>query len=242
MTKSAPTSDLTRGTIRRISLRYRGLFLQGYVRGKLRGDPAYRTAFLAIRESALPVLDIGCGIGLFECYVREAGGTMPLRGFDFDERKIAQARRGAAGYEGVEFLVADAASCVLPAGHVVLLDTLHYLPRAAQAALLEKIIVAIPPGGCCVIRTTRRDESWRYRVTRAAEWVIGAIRWMKVSTCHYAAEAEIAEPFRRAGFHYENEALWGRTLFNSYVLVFRRPEGVTRVPSPPPPPALSSRE
>lgn len=38
--------------------------VRGYVRGKLRSDPVYPAAFDRLNETPMPVLDLGCGIGL----------------------------------------------------------------------------------------------------------------------------------------------------------------------------------
>ena len=46
--------------IERIARRYEGRWLQGYARGKLRGDPVFAAAFELLKDAPLPVLDI-CG-------------------------------------------------------------------------------------------------------------------------------------------------------------------------------------
>ena len=214
---------MKRETIGRIARRYQGRWLQGYARGKLRSDPVYGAAFAVLKNSPLPVLDVGCGMGLFECYVRECGGTMPMAGFDFDERKIAHARRGAAHYSGVEFHAADATRHAGQRGNVVIFDVLHNLDAAGQADLLARLAAMIPPGGCCVIRETPNDGSWRFRVTLAEEWLVAAIRWMKFRARHFPSVAEVCAPFRARGFACEVRPLWGGTPFNSHLFVFRAP-------------------
>jgi 2-polyprenyl-3-methyl-5-hydroxy-6-metoxy-1,4-benzoquinol methylase len=210
--------------IDRIARRYRGRWLQGYAKGKLRGDPIYATALDLLKDQPQPVVDIGCGIGLFEFYLRESGFNAPLHGFDFDAPKIAQAQQIAtAHYPGVSFTVADTAQS-LPgeAGHVVIFDVLHYLPATAQQELLERAAKRVAPGGLCIIRQTPRDDSWRFRFTQWEEWFIRAIFWVKSGAVYFPTPAEIAAPFEKHGFTSEVRPLWGRTPFNSHLFVFRR--------------------
>ncbi len=214
---------MNRDTIDRIARLYRGRWTQGYVRGKLGSDPVYGAAAAVLKDSPLPVLDVGCGMGLFACYLRESGATMPVTGYDFDERKIVQARRALACYAGVEFFAADAAAHEGQRGNVVIFDVLHYLDAAEQSAFLGRMAAAIPPGGCCVIRVTLRDGSWRFRVTQAEECWLRAIRWMKFAARHFPTAEEVCAPFRARGFECETRPLWGRTPFNSHLFVFRAP-------------------
>ena len=210
--------------IERIARRYEGRWLQGYARGKLRSDPVFAAAFELLKDAPLPVLDIGCGVGLFEFYLRERGYSEALTGFDFDAAKIAQAQRiAAANHTGVTFTVGDTAQA-LPAGergHVVIFDVLHYLDAAAQCELLDRAAERVAPGGLCLIRETPRDGSWRFRVTRIEEAVIHAIFWMKSRAVHFPSVEEVIGPFQRRGFSTEVRPLWGRTPFNSHLFILR---------------------
>ncbi len=208
--------------IDRIARRYEGRWRQGYVRGKLRSDPIYGVAFEILRESKLPVLDIGCGIGLFSLSMRERGFREAIVGIDFDSRKIARARHAGEGDAGLQFETADAVEPREFSGNVVILDVLHYLPAAAQRELLESVAGQVAPGGVCIVRACPRDQGWRFRVTQLEELFLRASFSMKSGARHYPTIAEMSEPFARRGFEIEVRPLWGRTPFNSHLLVFRR--------------------
>ncbi len=210
--------------IERIASQFDGRWRQGYVRGKLRCDPIFEAAFELLKDSALPVLDVGCGLGLFEFYLREHGFAPPLVGLDFDAGKIVEARRAAAShYREVTFTVGDVLAVGGFRGHVVLFDVLHYLSAERQTELLDHLAVQVAPGGLCLIRATPRDESWRFRVTQCEEFFLRMTRWMKSRALHYSTVEDILVPFRARGFSTDFRPLWGRTPFNSHLFVLRAP-------------------
>ncbi len=208
--------------IQEIARRYAGRWLRGYVRGKLRSDPVFEAAFDIVRDSKVPVLDVGCGIGIFPLYLRARGFSQPILGVDVDRGKIDHARYAAGSDASLQFVEQDAAELPEFSGHVVLLDVLHYLDSAAQRHLLESVCARVAPGGACIIRETPRDRSWRFRVTQFEELLLPAITWMKMRARHYPTLEELTAVFRDRGFQIEVKPLWGRTPFNSHLLVFRR--------------------
>jgi len=210
--------------IERISRQFEGRWRQGYVRGKLRSDPIYAAVLQLLKDSPLPVLDVGCGIGLLEFYLREHGFAPPLFGVDFDAQKISHAQRIAGrAYSDMTFSVGDVMTSDSFRGNVVLLDVLHYLPAARHGPLLDHLAARVAPGGVCLIRATPRDASWRFRLTQLEEFWLHASRWMKTGAVHFPSAEEILAPFQRSGFDCEVRPLWGRTPFNSYFFVCRRP-------------------
>ena len=208
----------------RIAGHFEGRWLQGYARGKLRRDPVFAAAFQRLKDSPLPVLDVGCGVGLFEFYLRERGFLPPLLGVDFDVAKIAKAQHIAGrAYSDIQFKVGDVLATGDFRGHVVLFDVLHYLSAERQSALLDHLAGHVAPGALCLIRATPRDTNWRFRFTQVQEFFLRATLWMKSGARHYATGEEIVAPFRARGFACESFPLWGRTPFNSHFFVFRAP-------------------
>jgi 2-polyprenyl-3-methyl-5-hydroxy-6-metoxy-1,4-benzoquinol methylase len=211
--------------IARIASHFSGRFLQGYINGKLKGDPIFAAATELLRGTTQPLLDLGCGIGLLAFYLRENGFASPITGVDFDHQKIAKAQRVAdAYYRDLQFETGDATIARAFSGNVTIIDVLHYLDLEKQHALLAQAVAMVAPGGLCVIRATPFSDHWRFRMTQAEEWFIAKIRWMKVPAKHYLRSEEISAPFIAAGFAVEVRALWGKTVFNSYLFVCRRGE------------------
>ena len=69
-----------------IASRYPRGFLRTYVRAKLASDPVYAAVFEQLRGSDLPVIDVGCGVGILAMYLRQRGFTAPIVGIDHDAR------------------------------------------------------------------------------------------------------------------------------------------------------------
>jgi SAM-dependent methyltransferase len=227
-------SDLSRGSvdpaartvaIGRIAARYRHWRHRRYVRGKLTWDPMFDAAATLFAGSMRPLLDIGCGLGLLGQYLRESGVRAPYFGVDPDGGKIEQARAAAMrGGLDTGFAIVDAASLPPFGGDVALIDVLHYLPAALQQQALVDAAARVVPGGLLVIRNVLRDASWRFRVTVAEERILAALGWMRFATGHFPRREDIESPLTALGFDVRVEPLWGRTPFNSYLIVARRGE------------------
>jgi SAM-dependent methyltransferase len=201
----------------RLASLYPGRTLQGYARWKLRMDPIYSGVRAALLGRELPLVDLGCGVGLLPFYLREHGYASPVIGIDFDERKIALARQAATRYRDVTFRVGDARD-PLPANHaIVILDLLHYFDAASQKRILDN---AARAGDVVILRQGIRDGSWRHRFTAVVDALGRAMRWMRAESLHYPTRDEIVSAFD--GFTAEITPLRGRTPYNNYLFVFTR--------------------
>jgi 2-polyprenyl-3-methyl-5-hydroxy-6-metoxy-1,4-benzoquinol methylase len=209
----------------RLAALYDRRALQHYVRWKVRTDPAYTAAFEALRGRDLPLIDLGCGVGILAFYLREQGYDAPVIGVDFDQRKIDVARVAAKRYREVDFISGDARD-PLPEGHnVVILDILHYFDAGSQRLILNNAARAVPPGGAVIVRQPLRDESWRYRLTAVVDSLARTVRWMKAESLNYPTREELVAPF--AGFTQDIRPMWGRMPYNTYFAVFTRPAAST---------------
>lgn len=203
---------------------YDGHLQRGYVRGKLAGDPVYAATAALVAGTTLPLLDIGCGIGLLGLYLHALGHAQPYLGVDHDPRKIAAGQQ-AVQRAGLHTLMSlhhlDVAELPPMHGHVALLDVLHYLPAARQSPLLQEAARHLAPEGCLIIRNVLREPNWRFHATRVEEFFLRTSGWIPGGAQHYPSAEELRVPLQDAGLDVRIEPLRGRTPFNSYLVVAR---------------------
>ena len=97
-------------------------------------------------EHAAPILDVGCGAGLFVDYLRQAGYT-DVAGIDWSPGEVARARE--AGIHGV--VLADATEFLTDKkdryGLIAVLNVVEHLHKAEVLTLLRLLHQALVPGG-----------------------------------------------------------------------------------------------
>ena len=194
-----------------------------YTLAKLRSDPLYDAVHNELKASTLPLLDVGCGLGILAFYLRESGREFPIRAMDYDMRKIKAATIAAKSYSGLNFIHGDARN-YLPesCGNVTILDILQFLNSKEQHTLLTTAAISVARGGKLIIRTGIRDSSLRFKTTRLGDQLARATFWMKSSPTCYPESETILEVLGEAGLKGKTKPLWGKTPFNNYLLVFHR--------------------
>jgi 2-polyprenyl-3-methyl-5-hydroxy-6-metoxy-1,4-benzoquinol methylase len=209
---------------KKIAALFPGRWDRNYVAAKLRTDPLYSALADHLRHSALPLLDLGCGLGLLAFFLREEGIQVPILGLDYDSRKIDSARRATASSKAADltFSYHDARSG-LPEhrGNVSILDILQFFTPLEQESLLKLAASRVAPGGKLIIRSGLRDASWRFKITVLGDWLAKATFWMKAAPTHYPTPGDfqqILAPFGTV----EISPLWGRTPFNNHLIVMIR--------------------
>lgn len=195
-----------------------------YAASKLRTDPLYNALAADLAISTLPLLDIGCGIGLSAHFLRSRGIEVPIHGLDYDTRKIHSARQAAAtaGLSDITYNTHDARRG-LPEhhGNVCILDILQFFDPQAQQYLLTLAAQRVAPGGLLLIRSGIRDESWRFKITVAGDLLAKATRWMRAAPTHYPTRADFERILSPHG-ELDINPLWGRTPFNNYWIRLRK--------------------
>jgi len=215
---------VSRKSYQKIARLYPGRWDQGYVASKLRTDPLYSALASELRNSPLPLLDLGCGLGLLAFFLREEGIEVPITGLDYDERKIQSARKAmlAANSRDLSFSHHDARQG-LPEhlGNVSILDILQFFTACEQAELLNLAVARVAPGGKLIIRSGLDDASLRFKITIAGDLLAKATFWMKAAPTHYPSAADFESILNPHG-DLEIKPLWGKTPFNNHLIVLRK--------------------
>jgi SAM-dependent methyltransferase len=146
-----------------------------------------------------PILDIGCGFGLFSLYFAATGPRRVLRGLDLNGRRIALARRAAArlGLDNVVYEEADARH-FKGDGEVLaayMLDIVHHVPPAAVPPLLAQLRRALPPGGLLLVK----DVDTRPAPKRWFTWALDRVMSPRTPVSYWSAEA-LTAALDAAGF------------------------------------------
>ena len=208
-----------------IAALFPGRWNRNYVASKLRTDPLYTALEKELRDSRLPLLDLGCGLGLLAFYLRAKGISVPVSGLDYDQPKIESARLAAvtSNSRNLTFAHHDARTG-LPEhqGNVSILDILQFFTPEEQETLLKLAASRVAPGGKLVIRSGLRDDSLRFKITVLGDLLAKATFWMKAAPTHYPTAGDfqkILTPFGTV----EISPLWGGTPFNNHLIVLTRP-------------------
>ncbi len=220
-----PARIVTADLPRKLAAPFPGIWDRTYVSSKVKTDPLYGAVYDELQGTDLPLLDLGCGLGLLAFYLRERGLHFPVRGLDYDPRKITSARRVASSlsYPDLDFSTHDAREG-LPEhrGNVSILDILQFFTPPEQETLLGLAAARVAPGGKLVIRSALRDESWRFKVTVAGDLLAKASFWMKAAPTHYPAAGDFERILSPRG-KVTISPLWGGTPFNNHLIVLEIP-------------------
>lgn len=213
--------------IDRVTARYAAgsRFDRGFVRGKLRGDPAVAAILsLAAAQPFGRVADLGCGRGQFGLLLLEAGLADSVVGFDLDAAKIARANQAAAAAPPLpaRFLAADLAETPLPeCDTVLLLDVLVLMPPAAQDLALGHAVGA--GARRVIIRAFDPDRGWRSTLGLGIERVRRAFGADPAGTTLAPRPiAALTAPLQGAGFRVTVAPCWGATPLPNVLVVAER--------------------
>ena len=102
-----------------------------------------------------PILDVGCGFGLWSAYFSQMQPGRRIIGIDPNAHRIAMAQKVAAKL-GVktEFFAEDVRQTAArgPFRAVYLLDVLHHIPSADQVEVVSQLTDMLEEGGTLVIK------------------------------------------------------------------------------------------
>jgi SAM-dependent methyltransferase len=210
--------------INRIAGRFPRRWDRSYLRSKLKSDPLYDAVYDELKNSDLPLLDLGCGLGVLAFYLRERGLTFPIRGLDYDKRKTDGANHVAEEIndDNCSFSEHDARGGIPEhCGNVTILDILQFFTPDELDQLVTSAAERVAPGGKLVIRSGLKDDSTRFKITVAGDFFAKATFWMKAAPIHYPTADDFQRILSPHG-EVSIRPLWGPTPFNNHLIVMKK--------------------
>lgn len=212
-----------------------------FARGKLRGDPLYRTMLASGHlTSGETLVDVGCGSGITLALLAEAALSsrecrwprdLPaaptferLVGIELRPRVARIARRAlgdvATIVEGDAVRVAAEA-----ADSVLFFDVLHMIPYEAQEQLLASMSDRLSPGGVILIREADASAGWRFFAVRTGNRLKSLLfgRWRQ--RFHFRTADAWRELFERLGLNVTASGTGDGTPFANVLFALRRRPG-----------------
>jgi len=146
-----------------------------------------------------PVLDIGCGFGLFSLYYAATQPRRFVRGLDVTGRRVALARRAATrlGLDNVAYEQSDARD-FKGDGEVsaaYMLDIVHHVPPASVPPLLRALRRALPAGGRLLVKDVDTHPAPKRWFTWALDKAMAP-----TTPVHYWSADRLAAALHTAGF------------------------------------------
>jgi uncharacterized protein (DUF2062 family)/SAM-dependent methyltransferase len=148
---------------------------RGFVRWKLRLDRIFGL-LSAENLGSGTVVDLGCGYGMALSFAACDDSGRRLVGCDLDEHRIA------VGRETLRTLNADLSVAdirhfeIPPAGLILILDVLQYLPADDQLALLKRCCSALTPQGKLIFRVHDRERGLMSRLNMGFDRVLFTVK------------------------------------------------------------------
>lgn len=211
-------------------------FARHFAYFKLTGDPVFRylleDGLLAGRAR---LLDLGCGQGNLEALLAAAAehaaswprewaplaAPRTIRGIELDP--LDARRASAAAGANASIVRGDIRTAAFgEADAVVILDVLHYVDRAAQEAVLERMRTAVAPGGVLLLRVADARPTLRFRATIALDRLSLRLRGRRPGPYHCRPLAEWIARLEDLGFRVEARPMSAGTPFANVLLVARR--------------------
>jgi SAM-dependent methyltransferase len=166
----SPTNPSLRERVRFVSQTFAqsSIFDRSFVWWKLRLDRIFGILVSEDLGSGT-VVDLGCGYGMALALAAFDDPGRPLTGCDLNARRIAVARRSLSSLSA-KVSVQDIRHFALPpAGLILILDVLQYLPAEDQMVLLQRCCSALLPNGKLIFRVHDRERGLWSLVTLALD-------------------------------------------------------------------------
>jgi uncharacterized protein (DUF2062 family)/SAM-dependent methyltransferase len=194
---------------------------RGFVRWKLRLDRIFELLAADDLGSGTAV-DLGCGYGMALSFAAFTDSRRRLVGCDLDAHRIAIARQALGGLN-TDLSVADIRGFELPpAGLILILDVLQYLPAHEQLDLLKRCCSALLVEGKLIFRVHDSERGPWSAITMAFDrlifaWGRAGVRPLMLSAAEYRGALE------KAGMQVEERRFRNRLPLVHILFIAKKP-------------------
>ncbi len=194
---------------------------RGFVRWKLRLDRIF--GLLAAENlGSGTVVDLGCGYGMALSFAACGDSSRRLVGCDLDAHRIAVARETLRALNA-DLSLADVRHFELPpAGLILILDVLQYLPADEQLALLKRCCSALAPQGKLIFRVHDRERGLISRLTMAFDQLLFTVKSVGRRPLMLSA-AQYRSVLENAGMQVEERRFRNRLPLAHLVFIAKKP-------------------
>jgi SAM-dependent methyltransferase len=205
-----------------------GQFAYHFAQGKLSRDPAFAGILrLDLLPAHLRLVDIGCGQGLMASLLAQlpkAAQPLAYTGIELMPKDTARAEAALGAIAPwAQFITGDMCTVPLPECNAVLiLDVLHYVPIAAQDALLQRIFEALSPGGRLLLRIGDASGGLGFHVSQWVDTVVTFIRGHRAVPRYCRPLADWMQVLAQIGFKAEAVPMHAGTPFKNILLVAQK--------------------
>jgi 2-polyprenyl-3-methyl-5-hydroxy-6-metoxy-1,4-benzoquinol methylase len=169
-----------------------------------------------------PILDIGCGFGLFSLYFARQAPGRRITGVDLNDRRIEWARRAARrlGVTNVDYLVGNAEQFHPPGGLscAYMLDIVHHIAPPAAEELLDALYGALAPGGLLIVKDVTTKPAYKRWFT----WLLDKAMDAQADV-HYWPKRDLEARLRQSGFIVHSHAMLDFLPYPHQLYVCRKP-------------------
>ena len=120
-----------------------------------------------------PILDIGCGFGLFSLYYAQLLPAASFRGLDLNPRRVGLAAEAARrlGLANAAYAVGDARSYRADGAYAgaYMLDIVHHVPPESVPPLFAELYRALRPGGRLIVKDVDTQPAYKRWFTHALD-------------------------------------------------------------------------
>ena len=214
-----------------------GHFAWHFARGKLSRDPVF---FSFLRHGLLPaecrIIDLGCGQALLSnlltaAHRLHAAGDWPAdwpappvlhayRGIELMEKDVARARPALPAC--AEVVQGDIRHAAFGDANVaIILDSLHYIDRAAQDAVLARVRDTLRPGGTLLMRVGDAAAGLPFKLCMWVDRTVTFVRGHRLGELHCRPAADWQAGLKALGFSVRTMPMDAGTPFANTLLACR---------------------